>query len=50
LVVASPIALFYLLFVSAEDWWPMGRRIPGFLLVIFALALAVSGFGYIWTA
>ena len=49
-VLASLIALFCLLFVSAEDWWPMGRRILGLLLVFAAAALAVSGLGYIWTA
>jgi hypothetical protein len=44
------IALGALLMVTAEDWWPMGKRFLGLMLALAMLALMVRGAEYIWFA
>jgi hypothetical protein len=46
--VAALIAMFCLLAVTAEDWWPIGRRILSMLFVFLALAAAVGGINLAW--
>ena len=45
---AALIGMLALLFVTAEDWWPMGRQVLGTGLVFEAVAVALSVADYLW--
>ncbi len=47
-VGAALIALICLLFVTAEDWWPMGRQVLILVLAVLALMLAAGGTQLYW--
>jgi hypothetical protein len=44
---AALIALFCVMFVTAEDWWPMGRRILARLALLLASAAALGAAQYL---
>jgi cytochrome bd-type quinol oxidase subunit 1 len=45
-IMAVLVAIAVQLFQSAEDWWPMGRKLFGALLVTAVLGLAVVEAGH----
>lgn len=49
-LVAAGIAAICLLSVTAEDWWPLCRRILSALIVVAAVLLCAGGIGYLWWA
>ena len=49
-LLAAGIALICLLSVTAEDWWPLWRRIFSALVAVAAVLLCAGGIGYLWWA